>query len=738
MTYVTKLIFLCSLLAACITNPLFADEPANQGTLTAPAEVVVGSQFKVSWDGEAERSDFISIDDPDAQSGSQYGPTYGYPAKKNPVILRAPTEPGAHVIRYHLGTSGYRVVASTPLQVVDASAALEAPETAPLGTEIKVKWSGPKNEGDFISIDPINSEDRKYGSNYNYPKRGNPLKIRVPDKPGDYEVRYHLARSYRVLATTKLVVTDVEANIEVQAEAEAGGEVKVRWTGPGKQGDFISIDLLESEDRTYGKNYNYPKRGNPLKIRVPQDPGEYAVRYHLARTYRVIATAPFTATSITATLNAPETVNAGSNFKVAWTGPGYGGDYISIDSLDAEEREYGNYGSVKEQGKPVLMVAPDDAGEYLLRYHLRQSYKVLGTAPLSVESMQASLTAPEIVEAGAIFKVSWDGPGNPQDSITMVAPDAEERERGMSSGYTRRGNPVRMQAPKLPGDYELRYLTGQKHYTLASRAITVNRGTTPGTLRVISNAASEESENGFGAVELVLDASGSMLQRLNDERRIELARRALIKLIKEVLPQDTAFALRVFGHKEVGKCRTDLEIPLGPLDKPAAVAQIESIQAMNLAKTPIADSLLRIKEDLAGLEGSALIILVTDGEETCDGNPKAAIEQLQQAGFEVRINIVGFAIDELDLKEEFESWARLGSGRYFDAQSADDLNQAIQESLRVPYEVRLGDRVVHTGVVNGNAIELKPGDYRIQLRTTPPREIGMVNIEADKESELTY
>jgi hypothetical protein len=175
---------------------------------------------------------------------------------------------------------------------------------------------------------------------------------------------------------------------------------------------------------------------------------------------------------------------------------------------------------------------------------------------------------------------------------------------------------------------------------------------------------------------------------------------------------------------------------LGPLNKSAAVRQIQSIQAMNLAKTPIGDSLLRIADDLAGVEGPALIILVTDGEETCDGDPKAAIRKLQNDGFDVRVNIVGFAIDELALKEEFESWARLGNGRYFDAQSADDLKQAIRESLQIPYEVRSTETIIGTGIVNGDAIELKPGTYTVRLRTTPPRDIGEITIDADEESEL--
>ena len=722
---------------AGVSSTLLAAEPDSQGTLTAPAEVVVGAEFKIGWSGEAARGDFISVDSPDAESDREYSSSSAYPSKKNPVKINAPTEPGAYVIRYHLAKD-YKVVAKTPLQVIDATASLQAPESAQLATEIKVKWSGPNNRQDFISIDPVDAEERKYG-HYVYPRKGNPAKIRVPDVPGAYEIRYHLAKSYRVLGKTRLLVTDVEATVDVQSAAEAGGEVKVSWTGPAGSGDFISIDPVGSEDREYGF-YAYPKKkkGNTVKIRVPQDTGEYEVRYHLARSYRVIATAPFTITGVEATLTTPEIVAAGSTFKVVWTGPGYPGDFIGIDKPDAEEQEYGNYGYAKEQGKSVEMIAPDEPGEYQLRYHLRRSYKVLGSTPLRVEPVHASLTAPDTVEVNSKFKVGWEGPGNPRDFITLIAPDAEQETYGGLNGYTRRGNPVRMQAPKLPGEFELRYLTGQKKYTLATRLITVTPGTTPGTLRVLNSTASSDAKNGLGAVELVLDASGSMLKKLNGERRIELARRALVKLTNEVLPADTAFALRVFGHKEADKCRTDLEIPLGPLDKSVAVAQIQSIQAMNLAKTPIGDSLLKIKDDLAGVEGAALIILVTDGEETCDGDPEAAIRQLQQSGFDVRVNIVGFAIDELGLKEEFESWAQLGNGRYFDAQSADDLNNAIKESLQVPYEVRQGDSIVRTGVVDGNPIELKPGEYQIQLRTSPVRMVGTVTIESNKESELRF
>ena len=128
-----------------------------------------------------------------------------------------------------------------------------------------------------------------------------------------------------------------------------------------------------------------------------------------------------------------------------------------------------------------------------------------------------------------------------------------------------------------------------------------------------------------GAVEVILDASGSMLQRLEGERRIEIAKAAVEHLLGDVLPAGAPFALRVFGHREADSCRTDLEIALAPLEVAMARSKVRGVEAKNRAKTPIGASLLAAKDDLAGVEGPATVVLVTDGEETCEGDPPAAI-----------------------------------------------------------------------------------------------------------------
>jgi hypothetical protein len=58
------------------------------------------------------------------------------------------------------------------------------------------------------------------------------------------------------------------------------------------------------------------------------------------------------------------------------------------------------------------------------------------------------------------------------------------------------------------------------------------------------------------AVEIILDASGSMLQRLGGQRRIDIAKQTLTRLTSATIPAGTPFALHVFG-RELDSCQTD-------------------------------------------------------------------------------------------------------------------------------------------------------------------------------------
>lgn len=258
----------------------------------------------------------------------------------------------------------------------------------------------------------------------------------------------------------------------------------------------------------------------------------------------------------------------------------------------------------------------------------------------------------------------------------------------------------------------------------------------PGRLQVMSRADVEGAGGAGRAVMLILDASGSMLQRMEGKRRIVIAKEVLTKAVRELLPAGTPVALRVFGHTEPGSCTTELLMPLGPLNPEAAAATIAGVQAMNLAKTPIADSLAAVAKDLKGAQGAA-VVLVTDGEETCEGDPAKVIDSLAASGIDVTLNIVGFAIDDAALAAQFAAWAELGGGRYLTAQDSSGLSAAIEEALQVAYSVYdASGELVGEGLVDGKTVELERGVYRVVVKSTPAQAFEDVQIQGEDEIVL--
>jgi hypothetical protein len=221
---------------------------------------------------------------------------------------------------------------------------------------------------------------------------------------------------------------------------------------------------------------------------------------------------------------------------------------------------------------------------------------------------------------------------------------------------------------------------------------------------------------GSGGILLILDASGSMLQRIDGVRRIEIARETLTTLTGSTIPAGTTLGLRVFGQGPPDSCDTGLVVPPQPLD-PGAMAQVVAgIQPTNLARTPIGESLRLVPEDMAGVTGPQLVVLITDGEETCDGDPPTEIAALRAMGIDVRVNIVGFAVDDPALAQTFSDWAELGGGRYFDAADASSLGEALTQAVQRRFSVENSRGTeVATGTVGDPAIELPAGTYTVRV-----------------------
>ncbi|MGE4004022.1 MAG: hypothetical protein AB7I48_27880 [Planctomycetaceae bacterium] len=112
------------------------------------------------------------------------------------------------------------------------------------------------------------------------------------------------------------------------------------------------------------------------------------------------------------------------------------------------------------------------AGEAEIRYVSGKTREILQRQPLRVAAATAQLTLPASATANEITAIEWTGPNNPRDRISIVSRDAEARDFGAYK-YTNFGRPARIRAPKQPGEYEVRYVTGQSHQILAREPLTI-------------------------------------------------------------------------------------------------------------------------------------------------------------------------------------------------------------------------------------------------------------------------
>lgn len=257
----------------------------------------------------------------------------------------------------------------------------------------------------------------------------------------------------------------------------------------------------------------------------------------------------------------------------------------------------------------------------------------------------------------------------------------------------------------------------------------------PGSLRVIEG---DTPVVAAGVVHLIFDASGSMLQRMEGGRRIDIAKRIVGKVMDERIPEEVPVALRAYGHTEPHSCQSELLVAPAADNQGTVRETVDALQAVNLARTPLAASLDAVREDLSDYaDQQRLVVMLTDGEETCDGDVGEAAAGLVEDGLDIRLNIVGFRIDEIGLQAEFERFAEQGGGEYFDSQDDEQLMDGLTRALAATFRVLdKTDREVFRGRVGDEAQELEPGEYELVILTSEGEQRQTILVEPEQSLEI--
>ena len=432
--------------------------------LEVPATASAGSDIPVTWSGKRVAGDFLAV----AAQGDEtlrYR-TYRTVMAPGEVKMSAPAEPGNYVVRY---VSGNGVVATASIEVTAAQASLDAADEADSGGLLQVTWTGPNNERDYVAIATPDQPGSGQKS-YVYTSAGSPATVRVPDEPGQYEVRYILDRGRTILARRALTVRPVTASLAAADEADSGSTLEVTWTGPNNERDYIAI-ATPDQPGSAQKSYAYTSDGSPATLNVPDAPGPYEIRYIQNQSRTILASRKLTVLAVEASVAAATEAGSGSTLEVTWTGPNNDRDYIAIATPDQPGNAQKSYAYTAD-GSPATLRVPDEPGTYEVRYIQNQSRTILASQAFTVLPAEASLDAASEATPGSELVVNWTGPNNDRDYIAIATPD-QPGNAERTYAYTSAGNPASIRVPNEPGEYEVRYIQGQSRTVLARRTLTV-------------------------------------------------------------------------------------------------------------------------------------------------------------------------------------------------------------------------------------------------------------------------
>jgi len=184
---------------------------------------------------------------------------------------------------------------------------------------------------------------------------------------------------------------------------------------------------------------------------------------------------------------------------------------------------------------------------------------------------------------------------------------------------------------------------------------------------------------------IILDVSNSMWGQIEGTAKILIARDVIGGLVTN-LEEDIDFGLVAYGHRTKADCG-DIEtvVPVGELDPAGFKQAVNSLTPQG--RTPLTAAVRMAAEQLNYTTRSARIVLVSDGVESCDGNPTALAAELEANALDLTVHVIGFDVSGIDDQTGLEALAKLNGGLYL----TPDTSSALKDDLNTMMEMPTGD-----------------------------------------------
>ncbi|MBI5422348.1 VWA domain-containing protein [Candidatus Peregrinibacteria bacterium] len=242
-------------------------------------------------------------------------------------------------------------------------------------------------------------------------------------------------------------------------------------------------------------------------------------------------------------------------------------------------------------------------------------------------------------------------------------------------------------------------------------------------------------------MELILDDSGSMWGQVEGKAKIDVAKDSMNKIIDDLKTKDKLqVALRIYAHQNKECTNSVVEMPMGKIDAEGMKAKIKDLKP--LGSTPIAYSLTEsVKDFKKDLTGERVVVLVTDGLESCNGDPCAVAKALKEGGVISQLHVVGFGLTKTEL-ETLKCIVDPFKGQVVGANNSTEflkamqtiLNKALESNVELTGKSQNGKPVyMNVKVSQGGKVVKEEHGSTIAMMLPP----GLYDIEAESSDGIS-
>ena len=186
---------------------------------------------------------------------------------------------------------------------------------------------------------------------------------------------------------------------------------------------------------------------------------------------------------------------------------------------------------------------------------------------------------------------------------------------------------------------------------------------------------------------VAIDSSGSMAAKIGGVTKLDAAKRAATRFLTSV-PEGTEVGLVAFGHRgnnrpdgKAASCASvETLYPLGAADTAQVGAAMQRFQPVGW--TPLAAAITKAGASFTADKqpGAQVVYVVSDGLETCGGDPVAAARALNAGSVRAIVNVIGFDLTAAD-RAQLKAVADAGGGTFVET-SAGELGRMLDELRR--------------------------------------------------------